>query len=159
VSILNVVQDRDLYRRVRREVDEIRQGKLLMQTSKLDISSNALLSSIFAETLRIHSTSLLPITPTGGQLFLGKWSMPKGSYGMICAGVCHRNTQVWNTKDGLHPLDSFWADRFIVDPSDPMSGPIKPEVREELQVKLVRSNKPYYSIEGLEGTWVPFGGK
>jgi hypothetical protein len=154
-----MVQDRALYGRVRREVDAIRQGRTVLQTSIKSIYEGTLLSSVFAETLRLHFTSILPVTPMRGALSVGKWSIPQGSYGMICTGVSHKNPEIWNTKNGLHPVDSFWADRFIVDPSDSSSGPVKPEAREELQVKPSEYDKPQFSSEGLNSTWFPFGGK
>jgi hypothetical protein len=75
------------------------------------------------------------------------------------------NKDVWNTKGGRHPVESFWAERFIVDPADPLSGPNTPGVglaessTGAENVEERRKKQPYFTTEGLEGSWIPFGGK
>ncbi|GAW17254.1 hypothetical protein ANO14919_067090 [Xylariales sp. No.14919] len=32
--------------------------------------------------------------------------------------VQHTNETIWNTKGRQNPLDSFWAERFLVDPTN-----------------------------------------
>lgn len=71
--------------------------------------------------------------------------------------LAHTDEQVWNTKGGLWPLDRFWPQRFLVYPGDPTSGPTKggsPVPGTENQ----EEQEAYFSVEGLEGAWIPFGG-
>lgn len=94
---------------------------------------------------------------------LGRWRLPKDSIGLLNSSLSHRDARFWNTKDGLHPLDGFWADRFLIDPNDPSSGPVNPAVREELGSKTARQSrpvngKPFFSTDGLEASWFPYGG-
>ena len=70
----------------------------------------------------------------------------------------------WNTQNGLHPVNSFWGKRFIVDPSDPLSGTIRPKVMDEVrsekkQREVLRNDKSFVSADGLEGSWIPYGGR
>ena len=73
------------------------------------------------------------------------------------------DSTLWNTKDGEHPVDTFWADRFLEYPGDPSSGPIKKKEREGSQPAKQSSfdtvdNEPKFSLAGTNGVWVPYGG-
>lgn len=79
------------------------------------------------------------------------------------AGLSHMDVTFWNSRDGDHPVTSFWADRFLIDPTDPKSGPVKAHVQESPDwVGLKRmgnekaggmSDKPFFSMDGTEGSW------
>ena len=126
-----------------------------------------MLNSIFAESLRLHGTMYSMLT-ADSDVDLGKWVLPRGKVALVNSGLCHMDETVWNTRDGLHPLPEFWADRFVVYPEDPTSGPLNAEMRctSGIGVGKGRSReissgkpKPFCSFEGLEGSWVPFGGE
>lgn len=66
----------------------------------------------------------------------------------------------WNTMNGQHPVESFWSDRFLIDPSIPDSGPVHPSLRKKtLHHEINNGVTPFFSMEGCEGAWVPYGGK
>jgi cytochrome P450 len=164
MALLHVVQDKELQERVRRRVDDIAGSTPLTEIPSRHLTSDALLSGIFAETLRLYVTVFVPVINMHGDLDLGRWRIPQGSYGLMNAGIAQRNEDVWNTRQGAHPVDSFWADRFIVDPADPESGPVRPEARQKYGAASSAGaeadvpDKPYFSTEGLDGSWIPFGG-
>ena len=59
---------------------------------------------------------------------------------------------------------SKYSKRFIVDPSDPSSGPVRPDVMHEVGSEKKRSeeahkDQPFVSMNGLEGSWIPYGGQ
>lgn len=76
------------------------------------------------------------------------------------------NPEIWNagTPDDPHPLDRFWADRFLVYPDDPSSGPSRRDLSTtaKLQRKsdsgFKRETGPRFSMDGVTGGWIPYGG-
>lgn len=74
------------------------------------------------------------------------------------------NKEYWNpgTSEDPHPLDTFWAERFIVYPDDPDSGPLRKERRpRETSTPSKEERKqrePYFSLRGLKDVYTPFGG-
>lgn len=88
---------------------------------------------------------------------------------LICTYFSHRDETVWNTGRTLpngeqeHPLDKFWAERFLEYPNDPLSGPTKKtadlEKSSESQAGIVHDDKEAkFTLEGLKGIYFPFGG-
>lgn len=165
MAVIHVLEDCTLNSRLRRELDEnCGSGSGVTRAQSLDparLPDNPLLCSIYAETLRLHISLFVPVVPLHGELNLKEWNIPKASYGLICGGVSHMNKDVWNNYGGKHPLESFWAERFIVDPADPLSGPISPvsKLRGDPEVRTGADKQlPYFTTAGLEGSWIPFGG-
>lgn len=162
MALIHLFEDQSVLDRVREEI-QATYGQC--PGTEFDIhrlSSTPLLHSLYAETLRLHATSYTIVSAPDSEVALGKWRLPKGGMGLISPEVCHMDQNFWNTREGLHPLRSFWADRFITDPSDPSSGPILPGVLPKPQMKRKEFNgsdsKPYVSMEGLEGSWIPYSG-
>jgi hypothetical protein len=108
------------------------------------------------------------LTARDADASLGKWILPRGKIALISSGLCHMDEAVWNTREGQFPLTSFWSDRFLVYPDDPKSGPLNEDMRAIVNSGPVKSQKanaatdparPSFSLEGLEGSWIPYGGK
>lgn len=123
-----------------------------------ELAKMPMLSSIYAESLRLYVDALLTFSSPHSEVDLGRWRLPKGKTAVVSTSIAHRDETVWNTKDHLHPLDTFWAERFIVDPSDPLSGPVRPELRTRKAMATHGDNKPFFSSENLDGAWIPYGG-
>ena len=76
------------------------------------------------------------------------------------------NPNVWNTgsPENSHPLHTFWAERFLVYPDDPMSGPQRkdPIAEEKIHHEMGAAGKeekePKFSMDGVAGGWIPNGG-
>lgn len=163
MALIHLFEDQRVLARVR---EEIRRSFGPRPADEFDIqrlSSIPLLHSIYAETLRLHVTSYTIVSAPDNEVPLGRWRLPKGGMGLISPEICHTDESFWNTRGGLHPLQSFWADRFITDPRDSSSGPILPGLSAETPVRRRASNdsntKPYVSMEGLEGSWIPYSGR
>jgi hypothetical protein len=105
---------------------------------------------------------------------------------MVNTYASHMDEGFWNTRGGKYPVDSFWAERFIIDPEDAGSGPVRGDVQvqgykkpvappsvsvpssgaggdsggEKGQVQSEGKEKqdPFFSVQGLEGAWIPYGG-
>ncbi|KAG8425926.1 hypothetical protein J3459_008620 [Metarhizium acridum] len=161
MAIIHTLQDVSLHKRLRGDLEELCGGESFQDVHHKAFTGHILLSAIYAETLRLHVSVFVPVLPLHGELDLGRWRIPQASWGFINAGVAHHNKDVWNTKGGLYPVDSFWADRFIVDPADPSSGPLRQGNRYQHDLSHdddSHGSRPRFSLEGLEGSWIPFGG-
>jgi hypothetical protein len=109
-------------------------------------------------------THFLVSAPADADVHLGRWLLPRGSVGVLNSGISHMDTTFWNTRNGQYPVTEFWAGRFLVDPHDPESGPINPAHRQgpysrpSDQQDGESEDTPFFSMEGTEGSWFPYGG-
>ncbi|PWY88391.1 hypothetical protein BO70DRAFT_377889 [Aspergillus heteromorphus CBS 117.55] len=64
--------------------------------------------------------------------------------------------EIWSTgpTEPPHPLNTFWVERFLVNPADAESGP----ARSRKDRKRTAGSEPYFSLDGLAGSWIPYGG-
>lgn len=124
-----------------------------------NMSEDPLLSSIYAETLRLYIDAYAVVTSPHEDTRVGQWLLPKGTLAVLNTAISHMDKTFWNTQDMRHPVDAFWAERFLVDPADPSSGPARMECRPPKSTPLAGTDKPYFSVTGLDGSWFPFGGE
>ncbi len=102
------------------------------------LTSNALLQSIFAETLRLHVATLTTRTVKKDHT-VGSCMLQKGQDIIISSNVEHMRQQ-WDTTSpsGVQPAREFYPDRFLSTPDGP-------------------NEKPVFSLDGRHGQWIPFG--
>ncbi|EED23458.1 conserved hypothetical protein [Talaromyces stipitatus ATCC 10500] len=118
-----------------------------------------LLSAVYAETLRLYVKVFFMASSQHNDVNLGKWNLPKGATGVVSSGISHMDETYWNDAGGKHPLNEFWPDRFLIHPETPLSGPARPDqMRFTHGSKAGGSKIPYFSMEGLDGVWIPYGG-
>ncbi|KAK8116328.1 cytochrome p450 domain-containing protein [Apiospora sp. TS-2023a] len=124
-----------------------------------------LLSSVYAETLRLHLQAYVTRSSPHADVKLASWWLPKNRLCMVNTYASHMDAGFWNTRDGTYPVESFWAERFLIDPNDPKSGPVRHGIpnsqytRPAAPPKTDQGNdEPFFSVEGLEGAWIPYGG-
>lgn len=74
-----------------------------------------LLQSIWAETLRLR-VHIFNTRKTGsGDTRINNWIIPRNSFALVASTPAHLNPLEWNSgMDGEHPVDTFWAERFII---------------------------------------------
>ena len=130
------------------------------------LCSSALLQSVYAETLRLRVALIVTRTPEREDFHLDDWIFPKQRIIALSSRSAAMNPAIWNagTPEDPHPLDQFWADRFLVYPNDANSGPSrkahstieKPERKQGLEDK--RGKGPLFSMENVAGGWIPYGG-
>lgn len=131
------------------------------------LCSRPLLQSIYAETLRLRVALFVTRTPENEAFSLGEWKLPPDETVVLSSRTGAMNPHVWNagTPVNPHPLDTFWADRFLIYPNDPMSGPARKDVvlvednhgGSTPEVKSLET-EPRFSLEGVAGGWIPYGG-
>ncbi|KAH7324460.1 Pfs, NACHT and ankyrin domain protein [Stachybotrys elegans] len=166
LSAYYIFKDPELLQRVRANVDNFLGHQHLHEVDPNKLAKEPLLSSIYAEVLRLHVKTYFMVSSPHADVNLGKWILPQGRIGLMNAGISHLDESFWNQYGGQHPVTSFWADRFIIDPEDHQSGPVAPHVRESADFPQSATrddgkphDAPYFSMEGTEGSWYPYGGK
>ncbi|KAI4185317.1 MAG: hypothetical protein L6R41_004204 [Letrouitia leprolyta] len=138
----------------------------IFDTPKL--CSDPLLQSLYAETLRLRVAVLVVREPAKENYSFRGWHIKKDEVLSISTRNEAMNKEIWNTggEGDPHPLDTMWADRFIVDPGDPSSGPLRVAKgrRQKPSIVVTKENgepepsKPYFSTDGLSTSWIPYGG-
>lgn len=139
-------------------------GKPELDVGKL--CSSPLLQSVYAETLRLRVALIVTRTPEREDFHIDNWLFPKSEIIALSSRSAAMNPAIWNagTAADPHPLDEFWADRFLVYPDDPSSGPARahPSATDKLPRKTdpestARKN-PRFSMDNVAGSWIPYGG-
>lgn len=168
LSAFHIFKDPVLLQRVRDDLETSFGSQHLLDIDPIKFAKQSLLSSIYAETLRLYVKTYFMVSSPHTDVHLGRWRLPKGRIGLMNAGISHMDEAFWNEYGGEHPVTSFWADRFMIDPSDPQSGPVAPHVREspewveprrENDENAQMSEGPFFSMYGTEGSWYPYGGE
>jgi len=156
--LIEVLRDDDLEKQTLYRVLASTPGKTQSSIMALDVAklcSDPLLQSMYAETLRLRFAALIVREAAhGGFSFMG-WSIKKDETLLVSSQTEAMNEDVWNAGHGAeaHPLDRFWAGRFVVDPADPRSGPLR-----EPKATRAEAGAPSYSMDGLSASWIPYGG-
>jgi cytochrome P450 len=104
----------------------------------VDLAEQPLLQSVFAEVLRMRTSGLTNRMAEYGDVKYNEYTVPQNEFILIHSDALHYNKEIWERagRTITTPMTQFQADRFLV-PSP--AGPV-------------------YSIDGLSGIWVPFGG-
>ena len=165
-QVLEVFQDATLLSRVRAVLEPAAMtninGQMVFDPEHL--KSIPLLESIYAETLRLRVYAYVSRTAGSHDLHLKQWRFPADSLLLVSTHISQMDGTIWNTRDGAHPVEDFWADRFLVYPNDPQSGPGKLESTADTARLTANaagtppSSEPYFTTAGTEGAWIPYGG-
>lgn len=128
------------------------------------------LQSVYAETLRLRISLLISRVPEDDDFHLGEWVLRKNAVIAMSTVIAAMNEELWNSgsEGDSHPLGEFWAERFLIYPKRPQSGPVrKKHIIESAKVGLQAkapvldppaSPEPVFSVDGLAGGWIPYGG-
>jgi hypothetical protein len=168
LASFHIFRDPVLLQRVRDGIDNSFGAQQLPEIDPTKLSKETLLSSIYAETLRLYVKTYFLVSSPHADVHLGRWKLPATCIGLMNAGFSHMDEAFWNSRGNEHPVTSFWADRFITDPTDTQSGPVAPHIREspdwvapkrEYDEKSRTKNEAFFSMDGTEGSWFPYGGE
>jgi cytochrome P450 len=116
--------------------------------------------------------------PAKDDFHLADYSFKKDKLIMVASYVAHHDTNVWNqgTVEDPHPLNKFWAERFLIKTGSPHSGPLSPSFSgrrmdasattrpappirvDSMMQNLPRKPGVKFSLDGLTGSWLPYGG-
>ena len=140
------------------------------ESESVKLGSNPLLQSIFAEVTRLRVAGIIPRSIAGRDFQLGDWSFPQGSIIGLPSRTGAMNKDVWNagTEEDPHPLEDFWAERFLIYSDNSNSGPLRKQENASCSSKqkptgssstpVKGPNEPIFSLKGLDGAYIPFGG-
>ena len=131
-----------------------------------------LLQSVYAEVLRLRLSLFSLRSVQGADFQLGDYTLRQDQTIMISSYTSHIDPNVWNTgtNDDPHPIDEFWAERFLVQPNDPGSGPLKKavptpqehapltSVKDDVNIGVQPAEGPRFSTKGFSGIFIPYGG-
>jgi hypothetical protein len=171
---LHIWSDENLLSRIRHQLSSQTSPSDASGAPSFDLELDYLdkipvLNSVYAETLRRYVQAFITRGSVQSNLPIGSWWLPRSKIAMVSSHVCHMDKDVWNTQDGKHPINTFWSDRFLVKKEDRLSGPLKPDIRARmgLDTKTRRgevgsrneSEDVFCDMRGLEGSWIPYGGK
>ncbi|KAE8382376.1 cytochrome P450 [Aspergillus bertholletiae] len=159
--------DRSLVEDIRGAVQDCIQPGTPLRFDLTKLGKQPLLLSMYAETLRfgvqIHIPRCSPYQP----LSVAGVTIPPNKMIFINTGLAHSDESVWNTRNGQYPLDTFWARRFLINPTDARSGPLRKDRPQPFVPTAGRGGKRVndqgpspgqFTLEGLEGSWIPYGG-
>jgi cytochrome P450 len=188
-----VLQDDDVRARLVAEIDSCFRGSTL-EVDILRLAALPLLNSVYMETLRLRAASPVGRTPVSGNYRFGRWRFRKDVPIIATSWLGGYDADFWNQGAVLpggggrpsHPVDDFWADRFLEHPDDPASGPIRRRgglketaARTTITADGVAAEKPGLAkrntntyadsdstqhsqprlvTSGMAGHWFPFGG-
>ena len=160
---LEVFRDQSLLWTIRDSLKDAINSTTVLSFDIKKLENKPHLLSVYAETLRLIVQVYITGYARDSDLKINNWILPKAKVAMVNTWLAHRDENVWNTKQGTHPLDQFWAERFLIDPKDPSSGPLRktsPEISQNATKEDDSSaDEPRFSMDGLEGAWIPYGGK
>ncbi|RAL15136.1 uncharacterized protein BO97DRAFT_421927 [Aspergillus homomorphus CBS 101889] len=174
LTVLYIIADPILLHRVRASlrdegaiIPSSTGGKEEVTIGVAKVLANPLLQAVYAETLRLYVQAYVTQCSAHQGVTVGRWWLDQNGVVMVSSYANHMNKQLWNEgSDGAHPVQTFWADRFLRYPQDPLSGPHRrstPSCSSNTEVPPARIDKastrrPLFSLAGLEGMWIPYGG-
>lgn len=159
-NIIEVFRDKNLLSRVRAELTTVDFQGITSREDVDKVLSLPLLQSIYAEMLCLRFEVQTVLSSEREVIRINEWRFPKNSLVLVPSGAAHRDSSFWNTKEGEHPLDRFWADRFLVYPDDPLSGPRKNDANSKLRDTTKTTSgpgKPKFVSSGLINSFMPYG--
>lgn len=166
-EIIDTFTRPDVLAKARAEVAKVmdRNTEYPMGLDATKLFSLPLLQSIYSEELRIRNGVMIQRVPLIDNFSMNGFRFPKDQ--MIVASSWHeqRDRNVWNEgpiNGEFHSVEDFWAERFLVYPNDPLSGPRKPGTSAKSKpVTIARdaeSNEPRYTTDPVAGSYIPYGG-
>ncbi|KAF2756237.1 cytochrome P450 [Pseudovirgaria hyperparasitica] len=160
LTILHVFEDQELQSKLRQSLANLTKRSDGVSFNVEDLLQDPLMNSVYAETLRLHVHVFTTRCSPHQDFTDGRWFVPRNKVFMVNSYPAHMDNSYWNTKDGKHPLNTFWAERFILDPSDPLSGPRKDGLsHDDLGDKgIEKAGEKLFTLKGLDGAWIPYGG-
>lgn len=155
MMILHIINNPRLLSRVQKDVKKIISNEQIGPNHIPALTKSPLLRSIYAECLRLYAQPLVAFSSTKEDVVAGRWKLPRGQIGCVDTALLHMDGDVWNTKNGRHPVNIFWAERFLVDPKDPNSGPLRTDLN--ARCSFDGADAASFGKGALEGAFLPFG--
>jgi len=154
-----ILRDPQLFSRVQAEVKGCALDSLNSKNVDFDLMklcNQPLLQSVYAETLRLRTAVYIIRKPEFQDAQVGQYTVPKDKMMVISSHMAHMDKRNFNTGvQESHPIEHFWADRFLIYPKATEPTDRLTETTRETGSML---QKPKFSLNGMSGAWIPFGG-
>ena len=134
-----VLADSELVNTIQRLTSSVRTEKDKLPSCVKHLQENDLVMSMYAETLRFGVEIHIPRTHPHRTAELENMLIPRDKLILMSTWLAHNKEDVFNTAAGKQPLKKFWNARFLA--------------------KESKNQTARFSLDGLEGSWIPFGGK
>ena len=159
--LIHTISNASILEEVRQEVARTSESKSQSGFKMKELEQQPLLLSLYAETLRYGVQIYIPRHIPHQALDIGDRTIPSNKVFIFNTWLAHTDKAIWNTKNGTYPTEEFWARRFIIDPKDPSSGPCRSQRKADTDPAsgVEDTDRVRYSTDGLEGAWIPFGGR
>jgi cytochrome P450 len=165
-NLVEVYKDRELLSRVLPELQTAVVSPADQDPSEplqFDLSpvlASPLLQSIYAEVLRMRISLMVTRMPDRGDFKYGPWTFKHNSYIALPSAYIGYHGGAWapHTKDGKHPVNKFWAERFLVPSDEEADKQDSKKIRNSTTEKTPTATKMKFSTEHVEGIWTPYGG-
>ena len=162
--VLEIFKDQTLLSRLRNSLRGAIKLTPELSFNMKAIEENPLLLSVYSESMRRLLTVYITRCAPEYDLKINTWLLPRDKVMMVNTYPAHMDAEVWNTNNGAYPLNTFWAERFLVYPNDPTSGPLRKDLHDPLAAPSERKDdenieEPRFSLDGLNGSFIPFGGE
>jgi cytochrome P450 len=165
--LLGILLDKNLTDRVMAEIEpSFHEKSLSFDNDKL--RSGPLLNSIYLEVLRVRVAAPVGRSSLVPNLKFGKWQIKQGVGMLSTSWVGGHDPDFWNTGSTLpdgseeHPVDTFWAERFLRYEDDPTGGPVRSTNFRPSTGTRKRTpeddRKASIVTEGTQGYFFPYGG-
>ncbi|KAF7951339.1 hypothetical protein EAE96_006655 [Botrytis aclada] len=164
-AIIEIFKDPALLSRVRKELQEASFDPESLASPEFIHKpiQIPLLQSIYAEVIRLHVEVQHVLYSHHSPVYVNQWIFPKKTPILVPCGPAHHDVNVWNTRNGEFPLDTFWADRFLLCPEDAMSGPMLTTPSSNgvsqftLSSRQKNSSKPIYCETVMRNSFIGYG--
>ncbi|KAI0838468.1 hypothetical protein F5Y06DRAFT_47427 [Hypoxylon sp. FL0890] len=124
---LHMFQDTDLRDRVRSSLAGA-VNETAWHINMEQVLHKSLLSSVYTETFGLHTQVSVTRCSPHSDVELVSWMQPKNRVCMVSKYTSHMDESFWNTRNGTFPVESFSAERLLIDPKDLRSGPVRDDV-------------------------------
>ncbi|KAM3066468.1 hypothetical protein ACMFMG_012053 [Clarireedia jacksonii] len=160
--ILHILLEKDLIFRVRAELNRISNNFNELNTAKL--LHSPLLNALYCETLRLNVGSTIGRTAMHSKYRIDEgqsWEVDPGVPIMSNSWLGGLSNSIWKTgytfsKEILeHPLEKFWAERFLEYPDDAIDGR---QDRKSGTPTADDDQHACFTAPASKGYWFPFGG-
>ena len=159
--LIEILRDPHLSQEVQSKLHQAAQQNSSQDPAKFNPTQaveDPLLQSIYAETLRLRVASLVVREAAQCTFSFRGWQVLKDKTILVSSHTEAMNKEIWNAgPHNAHPLDKFWHSRFLIDPAVSGSGPLKEPKKQNIN-KAGQLAAPYFSMDGVAGSWIPYGG-
>lgn len=166
--ILHIHKNPTLRSSIRAEFEDAGLQKHIREDEVKTLITLPRLQGVYAECLRLYDQGFLP-RQTTREIQVNGWKFPKNSTIIVSTDVAQLDKKAWNSGlNNEYPVEQFWAERFLLLPNDPDSGPINKssiiqagrngDDPDEALKRDGTPSRPIFCESRTAGYWIPYGG-